>query len=263
MIDAELINAAEPITDAELIIVGQPTTENGADREFASLTCTEQIEAVLSVILHGDKRDLARAETWFASLPIPFSAVCKTIVEPVALKLGELWAEDKVSFIDVTVASGRLKGLVSVYRGGAELSPSNGFGGNGLSGNGLAPRKVLLARAVGEQHTLGLLIVGIAFENAGWEVVGGDELCNEPAILDRLSQERFDLMGLSVGTQSNATHLAGAGLRFRNASLNPDLKICIGGPAIANTSHLCQSMAADFSATDALDAVQQAERLLA
>ena len=80
------------------------------------------------------------------------------LLEPTARHLGELWDEDKIDFLDVTLGVARLQRLVFVFEGLDQVPGHD------------ETRKVLLATAPGEQHSLGSSIVQKFLRAAGWHV---------------------------------------------------------------------------------------------
>jgi MerR family transcriptional regulator, light-induced transcriptional regulator len=140
-----------------------------------------------------------------------------------------------------------LRGLSPAFREEAHAKPSG--------------RRVLLVPAPGEQHVLGLIIVGDYFRRAGWDVWG-----EPPASSDDLPglvrSEWFDAVGLSVGCEVRVEILATEVGAIRKASLNRDLVVMVGGPLFIKYPELVAAVGADGSARDGRQAVQQAESLL-
>jgi MerR family transcriptional regulator, light-induced transcriptional regulator len=172
------------------------------------------------------------------------------LVTPVARRLGEMWTSDRCSFVDVTVALWRLQQVL----GALGLPPHELF----------APpsRRVLLAPAPGEQHTLGLLMVAEFFRRAGWDVEsllgGGAE-----QIVGRLAAEPFAVVGLAAGSSLRLGAAATLIRSLRQASANRQVVVLLGGPAFLDRPELARELGADATASDGLMAVQRAESLVA
>src|ERR1700761_5976457 len=77
--------------------------------------------------------------------------------------LGEMWEQDRCDFAQVTISMGRLQQVLR------SLSPH--FQVEAVVR--AKPETVVLAPGPGEQHTLGLLMVGEFFRRDGWRVAGG------------------------------------------------------------------------------------------
>ena len=76
------------------------------------------------------------------------------LLEPTARHLGELWQEDTIDFVDVTLGVSKLQRLVHVFAGLDHVAPYDD------------KRKVLLASAPGDQHSLGNSMVQKFFRAA-------------------------------------------------------------------------------------------------
>jgi methanogenic corrinoid protein MtbC1 len=175
------------------------------------------------------------------------------LVAPVARRLGVMWEEDACDFAQVTLGLWRLQNLVF------ELAPQLPMA---WSARPDSPRRALLAAAPGSQHTLGLLMVSEFFRRAGWDV-WSDPCASEGDLAALVRSEWFDLIGLSVGMDGHVEPLRSVVLRLRRASRNPDVGIMVGGPILVNRPQLVSEVAADFTATDARQAVERADAFVA
>jgi methanogenic corrinoid protein MtbC1 len=181
----------------------------------------------------------------------PLETLYLKLITPAARRLGELWEADLCDFTEVTVGLWRLqqvlRGLSPAFREEAHAAPSG--------------HRVLLVPAPGEQHVLGLIIVGDYFRRAGWDVWG-----EPPATSDDLPglvrSEWFDAVGLSVGCEVRVEILAAEISAIRKASQNRDLVVMVGGPLFIKYPDLVAAVGADASARDGREAVQQAESQL-
>lgn len=174
------------------------------------------------------------------------------LLSPAAHELGRMWDEDLCSFTDVTVAVGRIQRVLRA------LSPAFGHDVDHPQ-NG---RRVLLVPAPGEQHTLGLAVVGEFFRSAGWEVVGDNEArTGDPAALVR--SEWFDVIGISVGTDARLDWLKSGIGAIRNASRNRSIGVLVGGPSFAADMARVREVGADGTASNGEQAPVMAEQLLA
>jgi len=172
------------------------------------------------------------------------------LVTPAARRLGEMWTADECSFVDVTVGLWRLQQIV----GALGVPPHEAFG---------APRRrVLLAAAPGEQHTLGLLMVAEFFRRAAWEVeslVGS----GAEALLARVAAEPFAVVGLTAGSSPRLGAVGALIRALRQASANRQLVVLLGGPAFLERPELARELGADATAADGPGAVRRAESLAA
>lgn len=207
------------------------------------------------------------AQAWL-SAGVGYAELQEDLLAPAARCLGELWAGDRCSFTEVTLATGRLHRLV---RRMAPFDP----GRSALAGPGAGCR-VLLMPAPEEQHTFGLALVGDAFERAGWDVAYGGMLgpdavaltlaggrsANWPTApstpegrtLRRMRREHFDCVGLSLGSTRHLDGLRRYITDLRAASRNRDLRVLVGGALFTLHPQAVAVVGADACAADARSA---------
>jgi MerR family transcriptional regulator, light-induced transcriptional regulator len=100
------------------------------------------------------------------------------------------------------------------------------------------------------------------FRKEGWQV--WMELApNESDLLSTLTDEWFDVVGLSIGTDAQLDELSTLIDRLRQTSHNPSVFVMIGGPAIYERINIEKEVGADAFATDASKALELARELLA
>jgi methanogenic corrinoid protein MtbC1 len=168
-----------------------------------------------------------------------------------ACELGELWNEDRVSFADVTLGTGYLHQLTrELFSSLDHASEVPGY-----------HHRILLLPAPGDQHILGLSILGESFRRHGWDVCGGPSLDrSEP--LDLIRREHFDMIGFSIGAEQWLEPLEADVERFRQRSRNSDITILVGGHAIERCPGLVGELGADGTVCDARAAPEAALRML-
>jgi methanogenic corrinoid protein MtbC1 len=170
---------------------------------------------------------------------------------PAARQLGELWKSDLCDFVEVTMALSMLQQLVR------ERSTNAGLEEIGWSEH----RRILLAPAPGEQHTLGISIVEKFFLAAGWDVWGGAAglAFDLPSLVRR---EWFGVIGFSLGSERHLDPLVVLIREIRRHSRNARLGVIVGGPAFLERPDLAVLIGADATAVDAQSAVSVAQGLL-
>jgi methanogenic corrinoid protein MtbC1 len=179
------------------------------------------------------------------------------LLAPAARSLGEMWEADACDFVEVTLALGRLHQLLRLL----SLAFRDQEQDQTTVPDRKRLRKVLLTTAPGEQHCFGLAIVAEFFERAGWGVWGSHQKMNQdlPAVV---RSEWFDAAGFSVGCECRLDSLATGICALRSASLNDRIAIMVGGPLFVDHPEYAAMVGADASASDARQAVVEAERLV-
>jgi MerR family transcriptional regulator, light-induced transcriptional regulator len=183
---------------------------------------------------------------------VALPAVYLDLLAPAARRLGELWSADLCDFTDVTVGLGRLQCVLRDLSADARAP----------HGEGVPSQRALLLPVPGEQHTFGLSMVKEFFRQAGWLV--WHELPDNPQrVLALVREHWFDLVGVSIGAERHVDGLTTLIRDLRKRSHNRALLVLVGGPLLLDHPELATRVGADASATDARQAMLQAERLMA
>ena len=174
------------------------------------------------------------------------------LLAPAARHLGRQWEDDSCQFTEVTLGLGRIQGMVFAMSQD-RLDADTDAGPAAAS----AGRRALLLAMPGSHHTLGVLMLSEFFRRNAWDVC--DESCDDPREICAVVKDHwFDLVGLSASTDAQVKLLPSVILALRRQSRNPDLVVMVGGPSFNQDPDLAQGVGADFTASDAQSAVEQA-----
>jgi MerR family transcriptional regulator, light-induced transcriptional regulator len=183
---------------------------------------------------------------------VSVEAIYLDLLAPAARELGTRWEEDECSFVDVTVAMGR------VHRVLRELSQA--FQAEGPSANQAG--QILLTCLPGEQHTLGLIMVAEFLIREGFRVHVGSPWA-EADLLDLIRTEWFDVVGFSAGCESRLSTMKREIQRLRAVSCNPQLQVLVGGQVFSLDPSLVERVGADGWARDAASSADTVRALCA
>jgi methanogenic corrinoid protein MtbC1 len=173
------------------------------------------------------------------------------LLAPTARRLGELWNADLCDFTQVTIGTGQLQ---QVLRELTRVFPTD----IKCVRQG---RKAVFAPTLGEQHTLGLVMVAEFFIRAGWDVCA-DYPASANGLNSLVRNQHFDLIGLSVGSEAHLDLLAADVRATRRASCNRAIVVMVGGPIFVEHPELVARVGADATAVDGRQALAKAEILL-
>ncbi len=208
----------------------------------------EQVLRFADLVLTGAVPSLVTHIEDLQSTGISMNNLLIQLVGPTARHFGDLWTQDRMSFLEVTAGVCRLQSVIRIV--------GTGFEADGLR---LRPdRRILLAPAFGEQHILGLTMVASFFRRAGWEVVFEPRLGIDD-MLALVRVERFATIGFSVATDSGLNAVRSQVERIRNASLANNVALIAGGPVFLNSTVDAEGIGIDGIAVDATEAVRLAE----
>ena len=196
-----------------------------------------EVDDFFARLLVDDVAGIAAAVDRMVARGLSAESVVLDVFVACARRIGQQWSDDCSDFVAGTVATGRLH--QELHR----LSP--------VFGSEVGPRpgayRVLLAQPPNEAHLLGLAVVAEFFRRDGWDVVGGVAGAVEDPV-QRVRDEWFDAVGLSVGSQMRLPWLKDCVAAMRQASRNPALVVLVGGPVFTNDPALHREMGVDLHA---------------
>eukprot|EP00752_Nemacystus_decipiens_P015838 g14148.t1 len=213
----------------------------------------EAFDSVLTAVLNYDSAQAIRIVDTLLEDRVPLQILYLKLFAPAAHRIGEMWESDRLDFLQVTQALAAIQ-LVLHHLGETPTSEPLQYD---------STRRILIARAPGEQHVFGVLTVSEFFRLGGWEVEGGVGQEADGALLDLVGSRWFALVGLSAATDGRIGPLTEVIPRIRAASKNRRLGIMVGGPVFLENPGLFEAVGADAMAGDADQAVSRAEDLLA
>ena len=230
-----------------LASLAQPHEERPSRTLTSGPDLTDHLSIFVDLVL---RTDAEAALTYIAALQAGGASgesICLDLLTPAARRLGGMWIEDSCDFMDVTVGVQRLHRILRML--GSDRP-------NG-AGNSSVHNRILLTPAPGESHVFGVAIVEKFFVDAGWDVTRA----SESDFIDTLKIRWFDVMGFSLSENRNLDRLKTAIAGARSQSLNPHLRILVGGPVFLDKPDLAKRVGADAMAQDALSAVLWAGNL--
>jgi MerR family transcriptional regulator, light-induced transcriptional regulator len=241
---------AEQVVPRLLALHEQARGPEAATSPAAGLPRTADIEELAKLVLGSNDEEAVGFVLGLKDGGVSLDSLHMELLEPTARHLGELWNQDHIDFVDVTLGVARLQRLVHVFEGLDDIP------------NYDEKRKVLLATAPGEQHSLGSTIVQKFLRAAGWHVWTYATPRLEDAA-DIAAKEWIGVVGFSLSSDLHVDSLSQIIARVRQASLNPKVGIMVGGSAIARNPDWVQAIGADGTAANGPAAVILAKKLLA
>ncbi|SEW16768.1 Methanogenic corrinoid protein MtbC1 [Cognatiyoonia koreensis] len=166
-------------------------SQQEVDRLCAALLSTEEVAG--DRIILAARRDGASAEIIYLGY-----------VAGAARKLGTMWEEDRVSFVEVTLATSR---LYRIIRGLRHILDS-------ASLHGAAERHVLFALVPGDTHTLGIEMATDLFRRDDWDAeLSVGETHDE--VVARTERDRFQSVVLVAHSERSLPNLISLVLALR------------------------------------------------
>ena len=229
---------AGPVSPVLSMAIARELSEGDVDGFVAAVRSPDDARAVEFI-----REVLAEGAT--------IEAVYLDLLAPSARRLGQMWDNDECDFVEVTVSLGRmqrlLRDLSQVFLADASRSEPVG--------------NALLTCIPGEQHTLGIIMVGEFLLRDGWRVLVGAPW-SESDLLTMVGTEWYDVIGFSVGSESRLPILKRDIRRLKSASRNPHVQFMVGGQVFCEHPNAADQVGANAIAGDAREAPQIARRLL-
>jgi MerR family transcriptional regulator, light-induced transcriptional regulator len=242
---AELISAIRSDVLPRLLVAhGDEPTVKPSTFHISPAT----VEALAQTVLTGTVQDVSNAIRDQFKNGADLTAICLHLLSPTATLLGEMSESGRISFTEVATALATLEGVLRRLDDEAVTQVSRGW----------RPGSVLLASFPGDLHTFGLYMVEEFFHRDGWSVTVMPG-ATEDAILSEISSSFHHIVGLSIVNEPLRADLLRFAHAIRSNSMNPALKLMVGGSAIPHEADPVQ-FGIDAIVVDAPGSVAMARR---
>ena len=179
----------------------------------------KEIETFTDLCVSESSKDAQSFVDDFLDTGLSTEDIFLGLLTPAAKYLGSQWDDDRMDFSQVNLGLVRLHSIANEIRRTSK---------SGQLVKGKAKR-VLIASAPGSMHMLGTTIVADFFRKEDWQVVVAiSSSANE--LVQTVSNEWFDVLGLSLSIDQQLTGLADLIDQFKSLSLNPRMVVMLGGP---------------------------------
>jgi len=195
------------------------------------------------------KRDLARELTQKAlDEGIDAGVILHSSLIPAMDTVGKEY-EEGIKFIpEILVASKAMKGALEL------LKPILAGAGSASEGN------VVLGTVEGDVHDIGINLVGMMLEGAGFDVIqlGADTSSEE--FVRAVKDNRPDILGMSALLTTTMVNMKDVILALRDSGLRDTVKVMVGGATL--NQKFADECGADGYAPDAAQASVLAKKLI-
>lgn len=232
------------------LMVAHPAREFGRAQNGPAHIDAAEVAAFAPLAMQVEADELLEHVEQLLARGIGLEALLMDLLAPAARTLGEYWKQDRCDFVDVTMGLWRLQEVVHELSARIPLERSQG-----------GAASALFAPVPGDDHSFGTLVVEEMFARNGWIT---DRLCDatQGVLAERVSNDWFDLIGLTASCDCHIAALPSAIAALRTASRNPQLCVMVGGPVFVDDPDLADRIGADGTARDARAALEVAEALL-
>lgn len=196
---------------------------------------SQEIDEFCAALVSDDDEAAAEMLGGARSAGLSLETICLQYLSAAAHKLGLWWVEDRTSFAEVTIGTGRMSAILhGINRDGAARSPQEDV-------------PLIFASVPGEQHTFGVAMAAELFRRDGWSVALEIGLTHDDLIA-AVARSPGRIVGLSIGSQRSFSALA----RLVHALQThcPQTAILVSGQAVGVLRQFISNMEVDEIATD-------------
>ncbi|WP_425093050.1 cobalamin B12-binding domain-containing protein [Tropicimonas sp. S265A] len=214
------------------VVPGQPVPPYVLEA-FATLLIADDARAAEEFLRDVVPRDMGTAE------------LSDRILRDTLGRLGDRWSADQMSFVDMSVAVARVKGL------GRSFASTRA-----ICSTAVSKGRALFATLMNQSHGLGLSLAAQAFRETGWDV---DLHLNEAPdrVVQSVKTTRPWVVGLTVGSRRDVSVVHKTILKLR--ALPFRCKVLVGGNAAHLLAGKSNSFLVDALVPDIATALAHAE----
>ena len=187
--------------------------------------------------------DLALAERLIEDSGTDIRSLYLQVLQPALYEIGRRWQEAEISVAQEHLATATTQSLMARLAGRFDdRAPRR-------------DRRVLVACAEGELHSIGVRMVADFLEADGWDVLFVGALSPPAAVAELAAVQRVDVVALSAALAQRVPEIAKAVAALRALEHVP--VIAVGGQAFGGDANAALSTGADLYAPDAAAFVRE------
>jgi methanogenic corrinoid protein MtbC1 len=211
----------------------------------------EQISKITELLLDTEEGAFELAITVLKTHGTSINYIVLELIPEIARKLGEQWAEDTLSFAEVSIGVGKLER--AIYKldylfQATQLDRRQN-------------KSILISPYPDSQHTLGTLILSNFFTYSGWQVYRpANNGLN--AIIHEIESKYHHVLGISISTYEQLKDLPNLIKLLKNKSNNPQIIVLIGGTLYNKSPEEFNHIQADVKAFTPEESVRKLEQHL-
>lgn len=227
--EAELAHLAEEVLRrlARAVAAQQDSIQHPSSRD---------IEAFCTALMTDDEAESINFVERLRGAGATLDTIYLSYMAGAARRLGEQWTADTISFLDVTMAAGR---MYAIMRGLRRLIAQP---------DPFTDRHAFFAAVPGETHTLGVTMAADLFRQRGW-IVDLEFGKDHDALVDALTRTNHTIIGLSASRPEQIGALARLIVALR--IVKPSAYIMVSGQILDKDPDAARAADADNAITNA------------
>lgn len=228
-------------------VVSSLSRRLAGDRRPPGGPSDEQLDSFCDALVATSDADAAEQVRQARERGVELDAIYLGYLAAAARRLGERWEEDRVSFWQVSLAGGRIYGIMRDLR--HEFTPS------------LASlrRHALFAAMPGDQHTLGAAIAADMFRSRGWDIQL-EMAASTDELVAAFARSDHDIIGISASRNEQLADLVKLVVALRCCKLHAF--VLVGGHIVEDVADLEDLLDVDACAGTPQRAIAVLEELV-
>lgn len=219
-------------------VVTQLVTRLYPARDPARMASQAEVERLCDALLSDDPNAASRMVRRAREDGAPLATVYLGHLAEAARTLGRRWEEDRVSFLAMSAAAGRIFAIMRALR--PDIA-------NPRAASGSLERLALFATVPGEEHTLGITMAADLFRSRGWRIDLRTGLTHEE-LIESARGTPYRIVGISAGHPAMIPALARLVVALRIT--HPQAHLVLSGQIVAIEPEVNLLIGADDVAAD-------------
>ena len=208
----------------------------------------EILSAIAKNLEHGDSTAVKTLLRKALSMNIaPNSILNSGLIKGMEV-VGQKFKANEIFIPEVLIASRAMKSAMDVIKPHLRKNDEHIFG------------KIVLGTVKGDIHDIGKMVVSIALERDGYEIIDIGIDVPKETFLETIQKENPDIVGMSALLTTTMSYMRDVIDTIRSAPLKKDVKLIIGGAPI--TQSFADEIGADGYASEAESAVTLVRALI-
>ncbi|NNJ11764.1 cobalamin-binding protein [Chloroflexales bacterium ZM16-3] len=172
------------------------------------------------------------------------------VFQPAMYAVGHLWETNQFTVAQEHLATAITQSVMAQIYDSVDSHPPIG--------------RTMVATCIGgELHELGVRMVSDFFELEGWEVFYLGANMPPPDVVRMLESKRADLLAISMTLGGHINDVRNLISAVRESPATKKVRVMVGGQPINRSPEISQSMGADFTASNAREAIDLAMKAVA
>lgn len=207
----------------------------------------EVFDEIMQAVMDGSSSEVVSLVNKAVSMDIPAGEILNSALIAGMNEVGVLFKEGEMFVPEVLVSAKALQAGIDIIRSSLVAGDVKSYG------------RILTVTVEGDLHDIGVKLVGMMLEGAGFEVVNVGVDKSASFIVEKVKEHKPDILGMSAMLTTTMSNMKEVIELLTEEGLIGSVKVMVGGAPVSPA--YAEKMGANYSA-DASEAVVVAKKLL-